>query len=303
MNRVLGVMALALPGAMVFLAPQPTRIVRQTEQREEWKAPARASKKKNPVPADAKSIAAGQATYSQQCLPCHGREGRGDGPAAKDLPEKVRDLANPRILADTDGALFWKLAEGREPMPSYEKLATEEERWSVINYLRFLTLAEPRRALSAILRPYLAAQGVLVKDDLEGARAGLSELEQALAKLSSVEPKGMDAKLADDWKQVQVLLQSPLSMLGAASDLAAFRKTFAALSDPLSEAVATFGHAEEMPLFVFECSKASPGSVVSWIQSGDQAQNPYLGLKAPTCGERTRGLDPVVLRGRLEGDE
>lgn len=109
-----------------------------TNAQDEWKAPARASRKKNPISADEKSIAAGKAIYVRDCLSCHGVIGRGDGPAAKDLPKKCGDLSDPKMWEQTDGALFWKISEGRAPMTGYEKLLSEEDRWHVVNYLRTL---------------------------------------------------------------------------------------------------------------------------------------------------------------------
>jgi mono/diheme cytochrome c family protein len=111
---------------------------------EEWKAPVRAAKKKNPIPADDKSIAAGKLVYVGQCLSCHGPAGKGDGPAAKDLPKKAGDLSSPKLDEQTDGALFWKITEGRTPMPTYEKLLKEEDRWMVVNYVRTLVAREKK---------------------------------------------------------------------------------------------------------------------------------------------------------------
>lgn len=105
---------------------------------ETWQAPARAARKKNPVPADDKSIAAGKVMYQQECRACHGDLGKGDGPSAKDLEKKPGDLSSPKLAQQSDGALFWKITEGKKPMPSYAQRFTDEERWSIINFVRTL---------------------------------------------------------------------------------------------------------------------------------------------------------------------
>jgi mono/diheme cytochrome c family protein len=121
----------ATPGAIAQSDPKAPQ--------EEWVAPVRAAKKKNPVPADEKSMALGKAVYIRECLSCHGSTGKGDGPAAKDLIRKAGDLSSPKMWAQSDGALFWKISEGRTPMPTFEKLIKEEnDRWHVINYIRTL---------------------------------------------------------------------------------------------------------------------------------------------------------------------
>ena len=105
---------------------------------EEWKAPARAARKKNPVSADEKSLAMGKELYAKECLSCHGAAGKGDGSAAKDLDKPPGDLSKPKMWEQSDGELFWKITEGKKPMPSEEKTFTEEQRWHVVNYIRTL---------------------------------------------------------------------------------------------------------------------------------------------------------------------
>lgn len=116
----------------------------QDAKPDEWNAPARAARKKNPIAADEKSLAVGKEVYTKQCFSCHGPHGKGDGPASKDLNPKPHDLGAPAVAAQTDGALFWKITEGKKPMPSFEKLTTEDERWHVVNYVR--TFAPPQAA-------------------------------------------------------------------------------------------------------------------------------------------------------------
>ena len=105
---------------------------------EEWVAPARAAKKKNPIEVNEASLARGKTVWVKECASCHGDKGKGDGPAVKDLEKKPEDLTLPKTLNQTDGALFWKLTEGRKPMASYEKTLSEEDRWHVLNYMRTL---------------------------------------------------------------------------------------------------------------------------------------------------------------------
>ena len=118
------------------LALTSLKLAADETQTTDWQAPARAARKKNPVPADDKSIAAGKEVYIHQCLSCHGTSGHGDGPASKDLNPKPHNLGAPNIAEQTDGALFWKITEGKKPMPSFEKLISEDERWEAINYVR-----------------------------------------------------------------------------------------------------------------------------------------------------------------------
>ncbi len=103
---------------------------------EKWTAPARASAKKNPVAADAASIGRGKAVYTAECASCHGNRGKGDGPSAKDLEVPAGDLT--QLGGQTDGALFWKVTEGKKPMASYAAKLTEQQRWDVVNYMRTL---------------------------------------------------------------------------------------------------------------------------------------------------------------------
>lgn len=109
---------------------------------DEWVAPSRAAKKKNPIAADANSIARGKALYGQECLSCHGPTGKGDGSAAKDLEKKPADLALPATQDQSDGALFWKISEGKKPMPAMSEKWNEQQRWDALNYIRTFKKAE-----------------------------------------------------------------------------------------------------------------------------------------------------------------
>ena len=103
---------------------------------EKWTAPAGAAAKKNPVPANAASVGRGKTAYTARCLSCHGRSGKGDGPSAKDFSESPGDMT--KLGGQSDGAIFWKITEGKKPMPPFKAKLSEQQRWDLINYLHTL---------------------------------------------------------------------------------------------------------------------------------------------------------------------
>lgn len=92
----------------------------------------------NPVEVDAASIEAGARLYAVNCASCHGETGKGDGPAAEALEKKPSDLHEDHVQINSDGALFYIITHGQPgtPMPAWEDVLSEEERWHVVNFLR-----------------------------------------------------------------------------------------------------------------------------------------------------------------------
>jgi mono/diheme cytochrome c family protein len=104
-----------------------------------WVAPDDAKKVKNPIPPTAASLSAAEQTFTDNCVLCHGEKGLGDGPGAKTIKVKPANFADPKLQAsETDGALFWKMTNGRGPMPSWRDTLTDEERWQLVGYIRKL---------------------------------------------------------------------------------------------------------------------------------------------------------------------
>ena len=91
----------------------------------------------NPVAPTPDSIAAGQHLYQANCQQCHGATGRGDGPAASELPFRPADL-HQHVPLHSDGQLFYFISEGLfgTPMQPFKDELSEDERWALINYLR-----------------------------------------------------------------------------------------------------------------------------------------------------------------------
>lgn len=103
-----------------------------------WTAPPVANKKVNTVPADAANNLAGKNLYVKECLSCHGKYGKGDGPSAAALGKPVGDLSSAKSQSQNDGAYFWKIQTGKPPMPAFQKKFSETQVWQLVNYIRAL---------------------------------------------------------------------------------------------------------------------------------------------------------------------
>jgi mono/diheme cytochrome c family protein len=103
---------------------------------DEWLAPAAASSVINPTAPSPDALSQGGAIYRQNCLICHGSDGRGDGQGATYLIPKPASFAVPSFHAESDGAVFWKITTGRNAMPGFASLLSEPQRWQLVDYLR-----------------------------------------------------------------------------------------------------------------------------------------------------------------------
>ncbi len=103
-----------------------------------WVAPTAASAVANPLKGNVSATDAGKKTYTTYCVVCHGNKGKGDGLAASGLQVQPADHSSAKVQAQQDGALFWKMSEGRSPMPPYKGVLNETQRWQLVNYIRTL---------------------------------------------------------------------------------------------------------------------------------------------------------------------
>ena len=107
-------------------------------QQSAWTAPPAANQKSNSVTADVTNNLAGKNLYVKECSSCHGKYGKGDGPAAAALGKPVGDLSSAKSQAQTDGSYSWKIQTGKPPMPAFQKRLNETQTWQLVNYMRTL---------------------------------------------------------------------------------------------------------------------------------------------------------------------
>jgi mono/diheme cytochrome c family protein len=103
-----------------------------------WPAPAAAASKANPQKG-AESISNGKTLFAKNCQSCHGKKGMGDGTKAAQLKTEPGDFSTSAFQSQSDGAIFYKISEGRDDMPSFKKKMPEaNDMWDLVNYVRTL---------------------------------------------------------------------------------------------------------------------------------------------------------------------
>ncbi len=124
-NKVI-LLALLFASATPVLGQKPT----------DWKAPQEANNFENPLAGNNNAIVDGKKLYTKMCVICHGNKGKGDGVAGMSLKPRPTNLATATVQGQSDGAIYWKITEGRPPMATYESVISEEQRWQLVNYIR-----------------------------------------------------------------------------------------------------------------------------------------------------------------------
>ncbi|MBI2113767.1 MAG: c-type cytochrome [candidate division NC10 bacterium] len=94
------------------------------------------------------NIANGKEKYLEHCASCHGKEGKGDGPDAKDLNPKPRNHTDGNVMNRLrDNYLFTVVKNGgqavgkSDQMPGWGNILSDQDITDVIAFVR--TLAKP----------------------------------------------------------------------------------------------------------------------------------------------------------------
>jgi mono/diheme cytochrome c family protein len=102
-----------------------------------WPVPEEAKQLKNPLQPSPAALKSARAIYKDKCANCHGDSGKGDGPDAARYDPAPADFTEvKRMDSVTDGELFYKISEGKKPMPVFKTKLSEEQRWRLVLLIR-----------------------------------------------------------------------------------------------------------------------------------------------------------------------
>ena len=96
--------------------------------------------------AQAADAGKGKVTYEQRCAPCHGSDGKGDGPAAAALTPPPRNFRDPAFWKDrTADQIRQTVLQGRPGtlMAPFKGVLSAEEIDDVVAYLQSFRPAAP----------------------------------------------------------------------------------------------------------------------------------------------------------------
>jgi mono/diheme cytochrome c family protein len=204
-------------------------------------------------PANAESVARGEALYEKmQCFQCHGKKGKGDGPAAAALRD---DDGNAILVRDFTGGqfrgggeredLYYRFVTGMDgtPMPAFRDQIQGADRWALVDYVRSLRVPAPPLVRPA--DPILAGRQVAEKFSCRGCHV----LDDGKGGDVGPDLRVSGQKLGSDW--VRTWLKDPRAY-GKVYMWRPQRMPRLALSseeiDVLARYLAAMGHRKDAPV-------------------------------------------------------
>ena len=165
----------------------------------------------------AEGIVRGQRLYAQQCLRCHGPDGRGEGPDTPALAMWPPTLNGSLLWKRMEGELFWRVRhglagrDGRPTMPGLGGQPSDVQVWELLDFLQAQAAGQTLRESGAWAQPVRLPDGPV--RCLRGNRRTARSLAGQRVRLE-VPLAGAPAP-ADDPRLVTLQLALPLSLSGA----------------------------------------------------------------------------------------
>ena len=145
-----------------------------------------------------------------------------------------------------------------------------------------------RTQLRALYNAYTQFTAALAGDDLETARASLSEIRGAL---NSMDALTIPKDQRDTWSSAEAAIEDALDAMEKASDIEGLRRNLVPITAGLAEAIRVYGIAEGPPVYRAHCPMAFDNKGADWLQPDTAIRNPYFGSMMLECGEITGRLD------------
>jgi hypothetical protein len=101
---------------------------------QDWTVPPDRRARLSPFGFTDENRASGENLFGINCISCHGNPGRNNW--LRDLEPQPGDITSEKYQQNSDGELFYKLNEGRGPMPGFRNVLSQTEIWELVAYIR-----------------------------------------------------------------------------------------------------------------------------------------------------------------------
>ena len=102
-------------------------------QSDDWPVPEQKQKQLSPFAFEETNIQLGKKLFEANCVSCHGHPGKSDFIKMTPTPP---DMVMNQVQINADGALHYKITEGKGPMPSFKNILSSNDIWNIIAYVR-----------------------------------------------------------------------------------------------------------------------------------------------------------------------
>ncbi|MFC3881304.1 efflux RND transporter periplasmic adaptor subunit [Algoriphagus namhaensis] len=140
---------------------------------------------------------------------------------------------------------------------------------------------EFRAQITIVADAYFEVKNALVKDDLEGTKKVISNLNESLAQVNM---SLVSDKAHDSWMAQLAGLKDASAKISSSSNLDESRKYFSMLSFHILEMTETFGINKDA-VYQDYCPMAFGDQGAYWLSERKDITNPYFGASMLTCGE------------------
>ncbi len=102
--------------------------------------------KTNPFSGKAEAIESGNAEYQSLCFQCHGKSGKGDGPAAQALGVAPPDFTSPEFARVIPAGVQFQVLKNGVPgtsMQAFGAAMSDEQSWKILAYVESMAAGSP----------------------------------------------------------------------------------------------------------------------------------------------------------------
>ena len=146
---------------------------------QEWIVPAENRTRLSPFAFTDETRKAGEQLFMNTCKTCHGTPGQGN---VINLTPKPKDPASPEFQKNSDGEFFYKISEGRGPMPSFKNVLSPQQRWDVISYLRTFNPSYKQQVMEVIRSAAYPGAEIRIRLSFNGADTSIVLSAEAVRK-------------------------------------------------------------------------------------------------------------------------